>query len=439
MMHRICFAVVVTIGLSTVGCVSESNVNSAQARKSPATQPAVLAFPGAQGFGARATGGRGDGGGGSVYHVKNLDDAGPGSLRDAVSQPHRTVVFDVGGYIHLKSVLEVSSDITIAGQTAPGDGIGTLGYEVSFSHQQNVIVRYMRFRQGATPGQEKKYAVGVYQARNMIFDHCSIEWGRWDCLGVNESEDVTFQYCIIGQGISPQRFGALVQSRNITFSHNLWINNESRNPKAKGTVQYVNNVIYNWGKGGGFVEGHSEHDSFDDVVNNVFLAGPNSGHRGAFAQGKPTDKIYSSGNYIDLNANGKWDGTTATDADLGEGTAVRTPFSSLQGLTIEPAETAFRTVLASAGCSLHRDSVDTRLIEQAASLGTAGKIAMNEGEAGGPGELHGGVPAPDSDGDGMPDDYERAHGLNPNDAGDAQKLGADGHTALEDYLNGLAR
>jgi hypothetical protein len=394
-----------------------------------------LAFPGAQGFGAGASGGRG----GAVYHVTTLDDAGPGSLRDVVSQPQRTVVFDVGGYIRLKSVLQVASDITIAGQTAPGEGVSMLGYEVSFSHSKNVIVRYMRFRQGATPKQEKKSAIGVFGGSDMIFDHCSIEWGRWDCIDINESDRVTFQYCIIGRGISPQRFGCLCQSDHITFTHNLWIDNQSRNPKAKGNpIQYVNNVVYNWGGGGGFIEGHSEADHFADVVNNVFIAGPNSGGHGAFAQGKPTDKIYGSGNYIDANANGKLDGRIASDADLGDVTPQKTPASKLDQLTIDPTETVFEKVIATAGCSLHRDEVDRALIAEVQSLGASGKIIQDPTDAGGPGEITGGAAPKDTDGDGIPDAYETAHGLNPQDPTDANLIGPGGYTNLERYLNDLA-
>lgn len=215
---------------------------------------APLAFPGAEGFGAVATGGRG----GSVYHVANLDDSGPGSLRDAVSEPHRFVVFDVAGIIRLHSTLPVSSDITIAGQSAPGEGIAVYGAEVSFSQSSNVIVRYIRFRQGTvTPGQERKSAVNILSGSKMIFDRVSIEWGRWDCLDMNLCDNMTFQYCLIGQGVRPQCFGCLCQSDHVTFTHNLWIDNKSRNPKAKGTVQYVNNIVYNFGGGGGYIEGHS--------------------------------------------------------------------------------------------------------------------------------------------------------------------------------------
>ena len=286
------FAVALLIFISALlsGCTS-----------APASLQATIlplpAFPGAQGFAAYTTGARG----GAVCHVTNLNDSGPGSFRDAVSQPKRTVIFDVGGYIDLKSVVNVASDITIAGQTAPGEGIGTRNYEISFSNSRNIIVRYIRFRQGNTPGQEKKSAVNITGGSDMIFDHVSIEWGRWDTVDMNLCKNMTMQYCIIGQGVYPQRFGCLCQSANVTFTHDLWINNQSRNPKAKGTIQYVNNVVYNWGGAGGFVEGHSANDSYDDVVGNYFIAGPDSADRHAFAMGLLTDKVYSAGNFIDTN------------------------------------------------------------------------------------------------------------------------------------------
>ena len=220
----------------------------------PAQTPKpVLAFPLAEGFGALATGGRG----GTICHVRTLEDSGPGSFREAVSKPHRFVVFDVGGIIRLKANVAVSSDITLAGQSAPGEGIALYGKTVSFSGSSNQIVRYLRFRQGSS-GDRGKCSVNISKGRSMIFDHCSIEWGRWDCLGLTQgSRDITFEHCIIGEGIDPQRFGSLSDSvSNITYSHNLWINNQSRNPKAKGTIQYINNVVYNWGVTG-LVGGHS--------------------------------------------------------------------------------------------------------------------------------------------------------------------------------------
>lgn len=231
-----------------------------------------LAFPEAEGFGQFTSGGSG----GKTFHVTTLEDAGTNSFRDAVSQPHRIIMFDVGGIIRLKSNIAVSSDLTIQGQTAPGEGITLYGRSVSFSGQKNIIVRYLRFREGIA-SDRGKCSVNLSSGANMIFDHCSIEWGRWDCLGVTQgSHDITFQNCIIGEGVDPQRFGSITDSvTNITYTHNLWINNQSRNPKAKGRIQYVNNVVYNWGVCG-LVGGHSGADHFLDAIGNYFIAGPNS-------------------------------------------------------------------------------------------------------------------------------------------------------------------
>jgi pectate lyase len=327
-----------------------------------------LAFPGAEGFGRFATGGMG----GEIVHVTTLEDAGPGSFREAVSKPNRIVVFDVGGIIALKSNVAVSGDISLLGQTAPGDGVGLYGRSVSFSGQKNIIVRYLRFREGIA-GDRGKCSVNISKGENMIFDHCSIQWGRWDCLGVTQgSRDITFQHCIIGEGVDPQRFGSLTDAAtNVTYSHNLWINNQSRNPKAKGRIQYVNNVVYNWGVCG-LVGGHSGADHFQDVVGNYFIAGPNSNH-------------------VDGDKDGKLNGRELLPADFGGGedapTFVSAPSNgSLSGLNIQPAADALADVLAHAGCSLHRDAVDTRLIEAVKSYGKTGKIIHTEAEAGGIGE-----------------------------------------------------
>ena len=188
--------------LYLVALASFSFLHLAQAEEKPP------AFPGAEGFGRFASGGRG----GEMVHVTTLDDSGPGSFRAAVSKPNRIVVFDVGGIIRLKSNIAVSSDITLDGQTAPGDGIMIYGRSVSFSGQSNVIVRYLRFREGIE-GDRGKCSVNLSTGSGMIFDHCSIEWGRWDCLGLTVgSHDITFQNCIIGEGVDPQRFGSLSDS-----------------------------------------------------------------------------------------------------------------------------------------------------------------------------------------------------------------------------------
>jgi len=342
-----------------------------------------LAFSGAEGFGQFATGGSG----GETIHVTTLADSGAGSFRDAVSKSHRTVVFDVSGIIRLKSNVAVSSDISIFGDTAPNNGITLYGRSTSFSGQKNVIVRYVRFREGIA-GDRGKCSVNLSGGSDMIFDHCSIEWGRWDCLGLTQgSHDITFQNCIIGEGVDPQRFGSLTDDvKNITYTHNLWINNQSRNPKAKGSIQYINNVVYNWGVCG-LVGGHSAGDHFQDVVGNYFIAGPNSSSH-AVGECKPTDHVYLRGNLVDADKDGKLNGRELLPADFGKGenapTIVVAPSNgSLENLTIESAAAALTNILAQVGCSLRRDAVDARLIDEVKSFGKVGKIIHSEAEVGG--------------------------------------------------------
>lgn len=342
-----------------------------------------LPFASAQGFGRFTTGGAG----GETNHVTNLNDAGPGSFREAVSKPHRIVVFDVGGVIRLKSNVEVSDNISILGETAPAPGITLYGKTTSFSDQRNIVVRYIRFRQGMQ-GDRGKCSVNISKGAQMIFDHCSIQWGRWDCLGLTQgSRDITFQNCIIGEGVDPQRFGCIADSvTNITFAHNLWINNQSRNPKAKGGIQYVNNVVYNWGVTG-LVGGHSAADHGQDVIGNYFIAGPNS-NKSAVGNFTATDHVFQKDNLVDLDKDGKLDGRALAPEDFGKGdgapTFVTAPGNGpLDGVKILSAEAALTNVLASAGSSLHRDAVDTRLIDAVKSFGKEGKIIKTEAEVGG--------------------------------------------------------
>ncbi|MGH7953376.1 MAG: pectate lyase family protein [Limisphaerales bacterium] len=366
--NRAFAAVLVALSLASCSCAADS---------------LQLAFPGAEGFGALATGGSG----GDFFHVTSLEDSGPGTFREAVSQPHRMIVFDVGGIIHLKSNVTCASDLTILGETSPGEGIGLYGHSISFSASTNIIVRYLRIREGIS-GDRGKCSVNLSRGGNMIFDHLSIEWGRWDCLDLTQgSHDITFQNCIFGQSIDPQRFGALVDSvTNITLSHNLWIDNKSRNPKAKGTVQYINNVVYNWGIDG-LVGGHSEASHQLDVIGNYFIKGPSSNNRfaGMFTA---TDHVFQNDNYTDLDRDGRLDGRLVVNADFGDSVGspvfVSSPFLHPQiPVTIDSAAVAWRKVVASAGCSLHRDAVDERLVAELNSLGSSGQIVQSEAEAGG--------------------------------------------------------
>lgn len=399
-------------------------------------QTNLTAFAGAEGFAAETIGGRG----GEVYHVTNLNDAGAGSLRAGVEQTTgpRTIVFDVGGYIALKSILRIGSDLTIAGQTAPGEGIGLRGSEVSLSGSHNIIIRYLRIRQGLAEKQDKKSAINIFGGRDIILDHLSIQWGRWDTMDMNNCTNVTIQDCIIGPGVAPQRFGCLCQSENVSFIRNLWISNQSRNPKSKGRVQYVNNVVYNWGVTG-YVGGHSGADHFADLINNYFIKGPSSSAHfvGEF---KPTDHLYQAGNFVDLNCDGQLNGRLVTPADFESKdapTLVEVP-TAVPRLPVKvlSATEAFQKVVASVGASLHRDTVDRRLVADLTSLGQRGQTVHDPTEMGGFGEIAGGPTLLDSDGDGIPDSWESANGLNPQVA-DSNKLAASGRTQLEEYFNSL--
>jgi len=393
-----------------------------------------IAFPGADGFGKLAVGGRN----GSVYHVTTLNDSGPGTFRDAVSQPHRTVVFDVNGVIRIKDRISVASFITIAGQTAPGEGITIYGNAVGFTGSNDVIVRYVRFR-GSVQMSKGTCTVIADNATDIIFDHCSIVWGRWDDLHIKDSKNITLQYCLIGEGINPQMFGALLENpMNLTIHHCLWVDNQSRNPKAKAGIEIVNNVIYNWGSNG-LVGGHSAALHHQDIIGNYFIAGPNSSEAfiGMFTE---TDHVFHRGNLVDLNKNGVLDGREVTTEDFIRVKATlesKSQNNSMSLLSIQSAADAYQTVMKEAGASLQRDAIDNRLISYVASLGKTGKVIKDEAEVGGQQNYKKIKAFKDSDNDGISDIWEKAHRLNPSNSKDAQVIDANGYSNLEIYLNGL--
>lgn len=396
--------------------------------QSVAPLAAAPAFPGAAGFGAAATGGRG----GAVYHVTNLNDSGAGSFRDAVSQGPRIVVFDVGGYINLASPLSIKSNITVAGQTAPGDGVATRGYQVSLSNATNVIVRYMRFRHGLTPNQNRD-GITINEGSNQIFDHVSVSWGRDENFSINSSANITVQNSIISEGLDPHSCGGLIQSDGVTLYRNLYAHNKTRNPKVKGRNQFVNNVVYNWGSDA-YIEGDSAGRSDANVVGNYFVKGPSTGSAGPFTRGNLNFHIYSAGNYYDADKDGVLDGRPTTTADLGNVVVEPAPFP-FPAITAASAAAAHQAVVDGAGASLRRDAVDRRVVADLTRQ--AGAIITDPAAVGGFGSLAGGAAPADGDRDGMPDAWERSNGLNPANAADGDDYAADGYTNVERYLNSL--
>lgn len=412
------------ISLSFILCSFNLMINAQQ-----------LAFPGAEGFGRFASGGRG----GTVYHVTNLNDTGTGSFRDAVSKGGRTVIFDVAGVIKIKEKISAAPGITIAGQTAPGTGITVYGNGVSFGG--NTIVRYMRFR-GSIDMPRGACTVVADDLEDIIFDHVSIEWGRWDNLHVKNSSNITFQYCLIGEGIDPQRFGALLENPvDITVHHCLWTGNQSRNPKAKAKIEYINNVVYNWGKSA-FVGGHSATDHYQDIVGNYFIAGPSSTDD-FLSMFTATDHVYHRDNYVDLDKDGKVNGRFVTDEDFikQKATLVKVPSAiSRSNVKISAATDMWKVIMNEAGSSLKRDAVDQRIIGYFKSLGRKGHIFKTEADAGGQPKVKKQISKlKDTDADGIPNRWETKNNLNAKDSGDAAIISKTGYTNLENYINSLVK
>ncbi|MEN3356565.1 MAG: hypothetical protein V7637_547, partial [Mycobacteriales bacterium] len=393
----------------------------------------VLAFPGAVGFGSAATGGRG----GSVYHVTNLNDSGAGSFRDAVSASNRVVVFDVGGYVRLSSAVSVKSNLTIAGQTAPGGGIGFMGREVSFARSANVIVRDVRFRQGDLDPDSKKSGVNFVDATNLIFDHVSIEFAQWNNIDSVGATNITVQNSIDADPIG-QQFAAHTETGPYTWYRNLFANAHNRCPLAKANTQYINNVVYDYQAG--YTAGNSSGHFSHDVVGNYFITGPRttSASNAYFQMGNQT--VFNSGNVLDSNRDGALNGSTL--AVGGGGTATGTPWSSTTaGMPTASAAGAYATVIATAGALPH-DAVDRDVLADVTSLGSAGDLWSHQTATGldnsGYGTIAGGTARTDTDRDGMPDSWETAHGLNPGSATDATgDFDHTGYTNAEKYLNGL--
>jgi len=416
----------------------------------------ALAFPGAQGFAKKATGGRN----GVVYHVTNLNDSGAGSFRDAVSASNRIIVFDVGGYVQLVTAVSAKSNLTIAGQTAPGDGIGFRGGEISFASQSNVICRFVRIRPGSETASTDDDALSLYRAQLVMIDHASLEFAPWnDIDGVSDDwqnypvTNITIQDSLVADPTG-QQFGAHTESVSSQWSwyRNILANSHNRNPLAKVNNVFVNNLLYNDSAG---YTTHTSTNFTHDIVNNYFIFGPAStGTDNTWYQVDKNQSIYYSGNLKDTNLNGTLDGAATTPYWYqGTGTVLTAPWSTETTAT-PPLDTASaaRVAISTAG-TLPRDSIDALIISQVMTLGKGttglgagtvgpdGGLYTSQAQTGLPnngyGTIAGGTRPTDTDNDGMPDSWESATGSNPS-VDDAMTKAADGYALIEHYINWLA-
>lgn len=438
----------------------------------------AAAFPGAAGGGMLAKGGRG----GEVFYVSSLEDKTvPGTLRYAITQPGaKIIVFNVSGTIYLSRELEITEGaLTLAGQTAPGDGICIAGYPMKVK-ADDVIIRFLRFRMGDINEVEGD-ALSINDCQNVIVDHCSFSWSTDECVSCYGNTDFTLQYCFITEslrnsvhGKGKHGYGGIWGGSNATFHHNLLAHHDSRNPRfdhdyvnavCAGPIDYVNNVVYNWGGnstygGEGTTKGAGGRHI--NMVNNYYKSGEATKAKSRLVD--PTvscadfcikyvggtlepGKFFLSGNYMfgyDEVTKDNWKGATTSD------NSVKATTRWTDGLTTlekeQTAEEAFETVLAKAGCSLKRDAIDARIVEEVrqgkytykGSNGSTGGLIDTQGDVGGWPELKGGEALTDTDEDGMPDTWENEKGLDPKKYGDCKEYTlSNSYTNLEVYLNSL--
>ncbi|MBO5834427.1 MAG: pectate lyase [Bacteroidales bacterium] len=474
-------------------CLALMVLNANEICASNAYPEKTPAFPGAEGYGRYVSGGRG----GKVYHVTNLNDSGEGSFRWACEQKGaRTIVFDVCGTIHLQSQLKLTNgDVTIAGQTAPGDGICVADWDFCIA-APNVIIRYMRFRPGDVSGGEPDGLSGM-DGKRIIIDHCSVSWSVDECLSVYGNEHMTVQWCIISQSLrhsthskQAHGYGGNWGGKGASYHHNLLAHHDSRTPRLGNRPTYVqqdttdirNNVMYNW-SGNGCYGGEGMKVNF---VNNYYKPGPATDARatgsrqplayricGLGVSTKENDGSYLIwGKYfVDGNDNPDYPSLLNKNWEMGiypqissenpgytaatkDSIRLSEPLPYMYVSTHTAAD-AYEKVLAYAGCSRSRDKLDSLIVSD-----TRLRKASFTGK--GEGDLPGIIDTPydlkpahadadwspwpelkqtrsykDADGDGMDDDWEISQHLNPQDASDGLLLDDNGYTMLEVYLNSL--
>ena len=436
-----------------------------------------LAFPTAEGYGKYSKGGRG----GAVYEVTNLNDSGEGSLRAAVeASGPRTVVFRVSGTITLESPLRIKNPyLTIAGQTAPGDGICLRKNQISID-ADHLIIRYIRVRLGDESGEDQD-AISSRYVNNIILDHVSASWSVDECVSIYHCDSVTVQWCLISESMSKSNhikgshgFGGIWGSNYGTYHHNLLAHHSSRNPRmasGAGNTDHRNNVIYNWGYqslygGEKYQQGNDKFNfSNFNIVANYYKPGPATEpgevmHRIAnpsYRSDEDYGKWYIAENAVEGNkqvTTDNWNGGVQTNISF-EKIKLQKPWPSMS-INQQTAAEAYKMVLDNAGAILpQRDEIDVRIIKEvrggyatfegksykkehkvANSAKICGIIDTQEDVGGWP-ELKSDPAPKDTDHDGMPDEWERKKGLDPKNAEDRNKVAGNGYTMLEEYINGI--
>ena len=406
-----------------------------------AAEAQTLAFPEAEGFGRFATGARTSLASASVYRVTNLNDSGAGSFRDAVSQSNRFVVFDVGGVVTLNSTAVVSSNVTIAGQTAPG-GFALYGDRLAFTGANNSISRYLAVRKGEAGTRED--TVNLSRGSNIMFDHMSVTWGVDETFSMNPAtgqviDNITIQNTVIAQGLDRLGHSAgglmtLGEGSRFSIVKSLFADNVTRNPKVRGENEFINNVIYGYETAGYIMGDTVNMSSHANAIGNYFIEGPVDGSS-PFASGTPQFEIYGADNWVDGDRDGLLDGSRITTYP--GATVAATPFAFPTTASMT-AQQAVSFVTQHAGPTITRDEVDTRIMQGVLSYGTLGGVILRDTDLfptfASPRVAFGRLA--DTDNDGMPDGWERSRGLNPASATDWKTL-SGGYTNLELYLNEL--
>lgn len=436
-------------------------------------QSNTLAFPGADGFAKHITGGRG----GQIRKVTNLNDSGPGSFREAASlRGPGIIVFEVSGTIELKSNVTVTDNTTIAGQTAPGDGITFKNYRLTLIEKNNIIIRFIRFRLGDLTGRPDN-AIFVRDCSGIIFDHCTFSWGTDETATNFRNKNVTFQWCLISEGLTKSvhpegehGFGAVFGGKNISYHHNLFAHFTQRSPRFdhpglystqeqldnfRGVVDFRNNVAYNWrdraGSGGA--------EATINFLNNYYKPGPATLTDSYLIQSEKSEndiygKFYIQGNILENEPTVNIDNWRGVRLSTPEETnsnlfklKANVPFPADVYLNTDTAEEAYAKVLEYVGASYFRDPVDTRIIQETktgtytykGSKGSTGGIIDSQKDVGGWPVLKS-LPAPkDTDRDGMPDAWELENGLNPTTADNNGYKLSSSYTNIEVYINSLVK